>query len=126
MSVLDASAVLALLLGEAGHERVRVELDQDALPLLSCVNAAEVVGVMMRKAGLPAVEAVATLQDLELGIAEPTQTQAFRAAELSPIRTLALGDRFCIALAEELNQPLITGDREWKSVPIRVAVEYIR
>ena len=126
MSVLDTSAVLALLLSETGHERVKRELDDDGLPLLSCVNAAEVIGVMMRKAGLPFSEAVASLQDLELNVAEPTETQAFRAAELSPIKDLALGDRFCIALAEELNETLITADRDWKSVPIRVPVEYIR
>ena len=125
MSVLDTSAVLALLLNERGHDRVALELEAE-LPLLSCVNAAEVIGVMMRKGGLDHDGAVAVLNDLDLAWSEPTGDQAVRAAELSSLKDLALGDRFCIALAEDLGQPLLTGDRDWRHAPIRTPVEYIR
>ena len=125
MIVLDTSAVLALLLDEAGKERVAARMaEHDAL--LSCVNATEVIGIIRRKAMLSFDDALGALEDLDLYWWEPTQAEAIRAAEWSNVKDLALGDRFCIALAEVRGDPILTADRAWAELPIRVPVELIR
>ena len=54
----DSSAVLAVLYGEPGAEKVRPDLPDG---IISAVNAAEVVTVLVRK-GMPPKEAVVTLR----------------------------------------------------------------
>ena len=122
MSVVDASAVLAVIRREAGAEIVVQNL---ADAVISHVNLAEVVGRLVRD-GRDEAEIDAILDALELNTAETTVDQARRAAKRADIKNLSLGDRFCIALAEERNEPLITADTEWAKLDIRVPLELIR
>lgn len=123
MSVLDTSAVLAVVFDEPGAEAAGRHIDGGSI---SVVNAAEVLGVLMRKRASKADVDPASLDDLDLSWCEPDAAQARRAAELSGVKDLSLGDRFCIALAEARGELLITADQDWRKVPIRVPVEYIR
>src|SRR5450759_4126142 len=64
--VLDSSAVLAFLYDEPGAEKVRPDLLDG---IISAVNAAEVLAVLVRK-GAPLEEAVLALQKTKLQVQE--------------------------------------------------------
>ena len=64
--VLDASALLSIVLDERGRERVDRILDRSRI---HAVNLAEVVGRLVRS-GMPAERAVATLDELQLEVEE--------------------------------------------------------
>src|ERR1035437_8177981 len=89
--VLDSSAVLAFLYDEPGAEKVRPDLLDG---IISAVNAAEVLAVLVRK-GAPLEEAVLALQKTKLQVQEFSAAGAVETARLlSPqlrSRGLALG-----------------------------------
>lgn len=114
--VLDASAVLALLLEEPGAEKVL-----SALPgaLLSSVNLAELVGTLCER-GMPGDEAMLAIDSLGVEVVAFDSEQARLAGELRPITRsagLSLGDRACLALARLTNRPAMTADIAWTAVP---------
>jgi PIN domain nuclease of toxin-antitoxin system len=54
---------------------------------------------------------------------------AYRAGLLRSVTRsagLSLGDRACLALAEQLGQPALTADRAWGTVQISIQVDVIR
>lgn len=123
--VLDASAVLALIQGEPGAQRVRAIVREAAL---SSVNLTEVVTKLVAK-GVPADELRVILgefrlfvlsHDEELAIAAGTMHAATRS------RGLSLGDRACLALARRLAATALTTDRAWRGLDVGVAIEVIR
>ena len=121
--VFDASAILAILNRERGAETALAHLHDGAS--ISVVNAGELLGKLVSRGADP-LEARRTLEDLEFIWIPPDASQAGRVGELGAIKDLSLADRFCIALAEARNEPLVTADQDWRTVPIRVPVEYIR
>ncbi len=124
MSVFDTSAVLAIIYDEEGRGAAETQL---AGSVISTINVAEVAGDLIITGKVDSEIAVRLIAELGLTISPPSLDQAKRAAELHRIPRLSLGDRFCIALGEALNEPLITGDQQWARVPdIRVPVELIR
>ena len=114
--VLDASALLSILLEERGHERVDRILDRSRI---HAVNLAEVVGKLVRS-GMPAERAGATLNELHLEIEEEFgATQAeFCGALLGTRRDLglSLGDCVCLTTAAWLGAVAVTADRRWKEL----------
>ena len=115
LTVLDASAVLALLFEEPGAEIVRAQLRTG---VIGAANLAEVLAKLSDH-GLPAPEAARAVAILGLEVAPMTEGQAQRSAELRPAtRTagLSLGDRACLALAIDLGAPALTADRSWAGV----------
>lgn len=120
--VLDASAVIAALTGEKGHEQAAAALESG---VVSVVNLAETVAALVRK-GLPAQEAVAAVEligtrSIPADLAQATDAGTLRA--LTDAAGLSLGDRFCLALARRLGGPVVTADRAWASVAEAVGVE---
>lgn len=114
--VLDASALLSMVLDERGHERVDRILDRSRI---HAVNLAEVVGRLVRS-GMPAERAVATLQELQLEVEEEFgATQAGFCGALMGTRRdlgLSLGDCVCLTTAAWLGAVAVTADRRWKEL----------
>jgi PIN domain nuclease of toxin-antitoxin system len=114
--VLDASALLSILLDELGQERVNQILDRS---LIHAVNLAEVVGRLVRS-GMPAARAVAVLRELSLAVDEGfgTERAEFCGALLGTRRDLglSLGDCVCLTTAAGLGAVAVTADRRWKEL----------
>lgn len=126
-AVLDASAALALLRTEPGHDRVA-----ELLPgsVISAVNYSEVVQKLAQLGSDTAEDDTAVLIALGATVAPFDTTGAINAARLwqdtrSP--GLSLADRACLALAAELPEGVaVTADRAWACLGLDVAVELIR
>lgn len=123
--VLDASALLCVLNGEQGSERVL-----EALPtaVIGAANLAEVVS-KLRERGLSAEEVEDVLGGIPLNVRPLTAAQAYSIGHLRPVTRalgLSLGDRACLALAAELGMSALTADQAWAGLDIGVAVELIR
>lgn len=124
-AVLDASAVLAYLHGEPGHERVAAAIDDAAI---SAVNWAEVLQ-KIDAAGGDADRLGDGLLALGLDVAALTRDDARMAAQLWPKTRsagLSLGDRACLATAHRLELPALTADRAWSNLDITIDIELIR
>lgn len=125
-SVLDASAVLAVLFNEPGNEVLTDELLAESA--LSTVNLAEVQSAIVRKGVAPA-DAWKRARAAAGEIVSFTQDQARVAgslvAQTRPLG-LSLGDRACLALALETNAPVYTADKSWKKLNLGVTIHVIR
>jgi PIN domain nuclease of toxin-antitoxin system len=114
--VLDASALLSMVLDERGGQRVDGILDRSRI---HAVNLAEVVGRLVRS-GMPAESAVATLRELHLEVEEEFATrQAESCGALLGTRRelgLSLGDCVCLTTAAWLEAVAVTADRRWKEL----------
>jgi ribonuclease VapC len=124
--VLDASAVLALLLREPGWEKLHPELLVDAV--VSTVNLAEVQTKLV-KWGYDPEEAWQDASSLVPTIEPYDGEQAKIAGTM--IRTtekygLSLGDRSCLALAISLKAEVYTTERLWKGLKVGVPIHVIR
>jgi ribonuclease VapC len=125
VNVLDASAVLAFLFVETGHEIVGKLLDG---ALMSSVNLAEVLGRFARD-GLPLSEVRAALAEAGLEVVPFDDAQALVAAALVPHTNrlgLSLGDRACLALAAVMQGTAVTADRAWAGLETGIAVQVVR
>ena len=125
--VLDASALLCLINGEPGAERVAGVLSAAAI---SAVNLAEVAS-KLNELGADADTARALLAPLHLAVVPFDEgaalaTGALRAATRG--RGLSLGDRACLALATRRAAVALTTDKAWADLGKRlgVAVEMLR
>jgi ribonuclease VapC len=125
--VLDASAILAVILEEPGAERVEAYLPEAAA---SAVNVGEVVA-KLRDLGMPERTVEEVVTDLQLGVHAHDLSAALASGFLRE-RTrragLSLGDRACLTLAQALQLPAVTTDRAWLKVAdaIGVQVDLIR
>ncbi len=113
--VIDASAILAAILGEVGGDSVFDVLD-DAV--VSAVNVAEVYTYAAINA-MPkdAIDAFFTETGIE--IAAFDRTQAVMAGGLAGVTRkagLSLGDRSCLAPARLREAEVLTADRPWQQV----------
>jgi PIN domain nuclease of toxin-antitoxin system len=126
-TVLDASAILALLFAEPGAELVHAHLRTG---VVGAANLAEVLAKLSDH-GLPAKEAVRAVAILGLEVAPMTDKQAQSSAGMRALTRaagLSLGDRACLALASELHASALTADRDWANVAeaVGVAIQVIR
>ena len=122
VAVLDASALLAMLLNEPGGEIVSAVLAESAV---SAVNLAEVVGYYARNG--------ASEQSIQLALgALPVDRIPFdnnlavKTGLLLPLTKLAglsLGDRACLALAAQLGVRVITADRAWQPLGAQLGID---
>ena len=124
-TVMDASALLALLNSEPGSSVVAAALPE---ALISAVNLSEVVG-KLADAGLPEPAIGAALERLPVETVPFDREQAYAAGFLRPSTAdegLSLGDRACLSLARRLDLPALTADRRWQRVAVGVEVRVIR
>ncbi len=124
--VLDASALIALLHEEKGHDIVAPMIDSAAI---SAVNYTEVITREIRRGAEPAA-VVRIMQSLRLNVVAWDEPLAAAAADLSELgwkHGLSLGDRACLATARKLKVRAVTSDREWATLPpIGVKIQIIR
>jgi PIN domain nuclease of toxin-antitoxin system len=123
--VLDASALLALLFEEPGHEQVAVAADGASV---STVNLAEVLTRFVRS-GHPIAAVLEGLESYTIEWVPFDDAHAAEAAVLWPLTRqagLSLADRACLALAIDRGLPVLTADRAWAGLGLPVDVRLIR
>ncbi len=130
-SVLDASALLAYLLDEAGSDVVEAEFGLRSA--ISSVNYAEVLSRLADAGNSPEfihrrLRERGLIGDL-LMVTPLDEVDSVVIARLRPLTRahgLSLGDRACLATALRLGLPVITADRAWASIDVGVTIRLIR
>jgi ribonuclease VapC len=123
--VLDSSAIMAILLDEAGHDRA-ANLAQGAL--ISSVNVAEVLAKCV-EFGFPERLALEYIQGSNITVVDFDLEHAVLAGELRRRASkgiLSLGDRACIATAIRQDAIAVTADRIWSTLDLGCQTELIR
>jgi ribonuclease VapC len=123
--VADASAVIALLIGETF---TLFDPQHLANASISTVNLSEVLARLL-EIGMPQHEAEIAVAKLDLQVIAFDEVDARDTARLRSVTRhggLSLGDRACLALGNRLGSPVITGDRAWAGLDIGVEVVLIR
>ena len=114
--ILDASALLAFMLDEPGHEQVHAILDRACI---HSVNIAEVVGKLIRK-GVPGLRAEQMIEELDLDVDQnlPVHQAALCGELVAHTRQqgLSLGDCICLAVAASKGSIAVTADRKWQEL----------
>lgn len=126
MTVLDASALLAYVLDEAGAEVVQDALEEESS--IGTVNLAEVL-TKLSDVGQDPSSAMDRLGVLPIDVVVFDEDLAVETARLRPLTSaagLSLGDRACLALARRLGRRVLTADAAWVGLVPDVDVEVIR
>lgn len=123
-SVLDSSALLALILRERGADEV---LDVISDSVVSPVILAETLGKAGRHGwDVRATETALRSAGLEVAPVEPEDIRLVAELHQRPYRNISLADRFCLALAMRLSAPLVTADHPWADLGLPVDLRFIR
>lgn len=123
--ILDSSAVLAFLNGEAGGEAAAQHFPDSSM---SVVNAIE-VGTKLMDRGMTCDTAWEALDLLDITLIDVDASLATLATSLrenTRLKGLSLADRVCLALAMRENLPAVTSDRLWADLEIGCPIELIR
>ena len=124
-TVLDSSAVLALLWSEPGSEAV-ADVMGDAI--ISAVNMAEVCSKLADR-GIVGGEIRDVLSELAIRVVAIDESQAFTTGDLR-LATRACGlpisDRTCLAVAAAEKLDVITAGKAWGNLDLGISVALIR
>jgi PIN domain nuclease of toxin-antitoxin system len=123
--VLDASALMAMMRGETGGDRVTDCMDR---AVISSVNLAEVQTKLV-DAGMGDQDAWRHIDEAGCISVPFDDEQARLAGSLVRITRpfgLSLGDRACLALAINRKATVYTTDRIWKKLSLGIEIEAIR
>jgi PIN domain nuclease of toxin-antitoxin system len=128
-TVLDASALLALIQGERGSERVLQALEQGDC-VISTVNLSEAMTKLILN-GMPieaAEQSVAGIPANPLPCDASVAMAAARLTALGKPLGLSLGDRICLATAQTCGKStVLTTDRAWQRLALPgILIETIR
>ncbi len=123
--ILDASAIIAVYKREKGAEEV---IRVSEMARLSAVTVAEVATWLVLQ-GVSPEQAYSAMNQFRLVVEPFHHARAVAAGflvEKTRVRGLSLADRACLALAAELNLPVLTADRAWSGLDLDVEIRLIR
>lgn len=123
--VLDASALLAVMLDELGSRFIE---DRLADACIGAVNLSEVIAKLQER-GVPDDVIEESLGELDLVVVPFDAAQAMMAGKLrrdTRAAGLSLGDRACLALAMSCGAIAVTTDRGWQTLKVPVSIELAR
>lgn len=123
--VLDASALLALIMGEPGGEKVTPMLP---IAAMSAVNYGESVQ-RLRRGGMPLESVLMTLTAMvpePVAFDKETAIIAATVHEKTRGQGISFGDCACLALALTLGVPAVTAERKWDRCDVGVKILRIR
>ncbi len=124
-TLLDSSAVLAVLFGEPGRDRVAASIREAQI---SSVNMVEAISKLIDE-GHDEYVAESIFRGLMLRVRDFSAGTAGIAARMRATtrhRGLSLGDRACLAEAAVTDLPVMTADRAWADLDIGVEIQVIR
>lgn len=127
---LDTFALMAYFQGESSGAVVKAllarALDNQIALSVSLVSAGELFYMTWRKRGADRAEQVwADLRRLPIAVYPVTEARVLAAARLKARHRVSYVDAFSIALAQELDGTVITGDPEFKDVESLVPVMWL-
>jgi PIN domain nuclease of toxin-antitoxin system len=124
-TVLDASALLAMLNSKPGADTV-AEYLPDAR--ISAVNLSEVIA-KLNGAGVPEKVIYQILEPLDLKIEAFDRDQAYQSGLMRTLTKkigLSLGDRACLSLGIKLGAVVLTADKTWAALSPTINIRVIR
>jgi len=128
--ILDSFALLAYLEDEAGAEQVEARLIQaekgEAKVLLSLINYGECLYIVERERGLAQAQWTVGLVDrLPVQVVEVDRSLVLAAAHIKARYPIAYADAFAVALAQQIDGTLLTGDPEFRRVQGLIPIEWL-
>jgi ribonuclease VapC len=124
--VLDASAILAIIQGESGAEKLTLDLLGNAV--CSTVNLAEVQTKLVGRGWAPDdawEDATSPIREALLFTEEHAKIAGSLVAVTRPLG-LSLGDRACLALGMSLKAPIYTAEKSWTRLKLGIRVHVVR
>ena len=128
--VLDSYALLAYLRAEPGGDEVKGLLEEvqkgQAEIYLSLINLGEVAYIVERRRGTAvADEVIERVHSLPVLITDVDEKRVLDAAHIKANHAISYADAFAVALAKELDAPVITADPEFRKVESLVQVFWL-
>lgn len=128
MLVLDASALLALIFKEEGHDRVAAVVSHEGA-CMSVANISE-VAARLNMDGWTPTDYSSVIESFKLEMINVDWNLAMLAGQYRATTKhlgLGLGDRLCLATAALHELPALTADQAWRNLDIPgLVLEFIR
>jgi predicted nucleic acid-binding protein len=128
--VLDSYALLSYLRDESMADRIEALLSEAAHGHtdlhLSTIGLGEIAYIVERRHGEVACqETLEKLATFPIQLQEATLERVLAAARLKARYAISYADAFAVALAQELESEVVTGDREFEQVESLVDVLWL-